>query len=456
MIVASLFKLINFMAKEKIEHTITDKDKDKDIILYIGRMSSDHVNSIKLLEQLLNRKLRIGLLTTLNKKINPKIEKEIDILIRCNMNKDISIEDAVCKIRDKVLTLQAKPDFSIELLTRVAPYFPYLRLPNNLSLRIANDKLKMRRTFRKYAPKISPNYIYVKKYSDVTIKKIIKDIGFPCVIKPTNLSGSKLIINCFYKEELEKNLKEVMKKINTLYKKASVEIPPKIIVEEFMEGQMYSIDTYVNSYGKMYHTPAIDIKTGKDIGYDDLFMYTQITPSVLDKEEIIKAQDVVAKGIHAVGLKSSTVHVELMKTPKGWKIIELAARTGGYREEIFHHAYGFSHQLNDLLIHLGNKPIIKKKPKKHVVFIKFWPKKPGKIVKFTGLKKAKELKTLVKLRHNKKIGDYAGLSKHGHLSIVGFTLAAKTRSDLMGDIRKLEKWIVIETKKNGHAKEKLV
>lgn len=441
------------MAKVKTENPIRDKDKHKDIILYIGRLGTDHINSVRLFEQLLGRKLRIALLTTLNKKIKPHIEKEIDILIRCDMNKDSSIEDAIYKLRDRVLTLQAKPDFSIELLTRVAPHFPYLRVSSNHSLKVANDKLKMRKAFRKYAPRISPKYIYVKKYSDTIVKTIIKNIGFPCVIKPTNLSASKLIINCFYKEELETHLKEVMKKITNLYKKSSVETPPKIIVEEFMEGQMYSIDVYINSYGKMYYTPIIEIKTGKDAGYDDLFMYTQITPSALDKDEIKKAQEVVEKGVHAVGLKSSTSHVELMKTPKDWKIIELAARTGGYREELFHHAYGFSHHLNDLLIHIGNKPIIKKKVKRHVVFIKFWPKKPGKIVALKGLKKAKELKTLVKTRHNKKVGDYAGLSKHGHLSVVGFTLAAKTRSDLLGDIRKLEKWIIIETKKNGKSKK---
>ncbi len=441
---------------KKIENQLRDKDTDKDIILFIGKLSNDHVKSVRDLEELLGRKLRIGVITTLNKKFTPEMEKKIDILIRCNMNKKSAIEDALIKYRDKVLTIQAKYEYSIELLTRVAPFFPYMRLPNFRSLKISNDKLEMRRTFRKYYPKISPKYIYVKKYSETIVKTIIKNIGFPCVIKPTNLSSSKLIINCFYKEELETNLKEALKKINTLYKKSSVETQPRIIVEEFMEGQMYSIDVYVNSYGKMYYTPAIDIKTGKDAGYDDLFMYTQITPSVLEKDEIKKAQDVVTKGIHAVGLKSSTVHVELMKTPKGWKIIELAARPGGFREELFSNSYGFSHSLNDLLIHLGNKPIIKKKAKKHVVFMKFWPKKPGKIVVLKGLIKAKALKSLVKFRHNKKMGDYAGFSKHGHLSVVGFTLAAKTRSDLLGDIRKLEKWIIIETKKNGHGKEKLV
>jgi len=437
------------------EITIKDKDPDKDIVLFVGKINNDHIGSVRQLEELLGRKLKIALITTPKKKITPDMQKKIDILIHCNMNISSAIEDALMPYRTKILTVMAKYEFSIELLTRIAPFFPYLRMSNYRSLKISNDKLEMRKTFRKYYPKISPKFIHVKKYSESIIKDIIKEIDFPCVIKPTNLSASKLIVNVFYKEELEKNLKEVMKKIKALYKKSDVQTQPKIIVESFMEGQMYSIDAYVNSYGKLYYTPIIEIKTGKDVGYDDLFMYTQITPSLIDKEEEKKAQEVVAKGTHAIGLRSSTVHCELMRTAKGWKIIEMAGRPGGFRDEIFHHSYDFWHHLNDLLIHLGNKPIIKKKAKKHVVFMKFWPKTPGKIKAIKGLQTAKKLKSIVRFRQNKKVGDYAGRSKHGHMPILGFTLATKTRSDLMGDIRKLEKWIQIETTKTSKKKKKI-
>ena len=241
-----------------------------------------------------------------------------------------------------------------------------------------------------------------------------------------------------------------------MYKKEKNETEPKIIVEELMEGQMYSIDGYVNGAGKLFYTPIIEIKTGKDAGYDDLFMYTQITPSIIDRENEKKAQLVVEKATHAIGLRSCSVHCELMKTSTGWKVIELAPRTGGFREELLENSFGIKHNLNDLLIHLGYKPEIKKIKKKHTVFIKFWPRKAGKLKAIKGLIKAKELKSLVKFRQGKKIGDFAGLSKNGHTFVVGFTLTTKNRSDLLGDIRKLEKWIKIETlaKKNGKVKTK--
>ena len=424
----------------------TKTSNEKNIILYLGNVSLLMIESVKQLEKNLNKKLQIFLLTSPKRRIMPEVEKRLDKIIRCNINESIMIEKALLKYRDQILITISKFESSMPLYARIAPLFPYLKNPEARSIMIANDKMEMRKTFKRYSPSITPNYIRVKKYSESIIKKVITDIGFPCVIKPTNLSKSKLVIICYYKEELEKNLQLALRKVKALYKQDFAETEPKIIVEELMEGQMYSIDAYVNSYGVVHNTPVIEIKTGKDAGYDDLFMYTQITPAFLDKEQQEKASQAVYKAIHAIGLKSCTVHCELMKTPHGWKVIEIAPRTGGFREELLHYSFGINHNLNDLLIHLGKKPILQKQKHKHTVFMKFWPYKPGKLVSIKGLKKAKELKSLVKLRQGKKIGEYAGYSKEGHTFVLGFTLCTNNRSDLLGDIRKLEKWIDIETK----------
>lgn len=433
----------------------TTPNKEKNIILYVGNTSVLMMESVRQLEEYLGRKFKIYLLTSLNKKIPTEMEKHLDKVIRCNINEPNLLEKAIYKFRDHVAVCISKYEFAMPLWARVVPFFTYLRNPDPRSILIANDKLEMRKTFRRYCPEITPEFIRVKKGSDNIIKEIIQKVGFPCVIKPTNLSKSKLVINCYYREELEKNLQSVFRKIKSLYKQDSAETEPKIIVEQLMEGQMYSIDAYVSGSGKTYHTPIIEIKTGKDAGYDDFFMYTQITPSVIEKEDEKEAQIVVEKAIHAIGLRSCTVHCELMKTASGWKVIELAPRTGGFREELLHYSFGINHNLNDLLIHLGSQPELKKVKKKHTVFMKFWPYKPGKLVAIKGLKKAKELKSLVKFRQGKKIGEFAGLSKDAHSFVVGFTLSAKTRSDLLGDIRKLEKWILIDTvHRNGIVKKK--
>jgi len=422
-----------------------DRNNEKNIILFLGNVSSAMLESVKQLEKHLGQKFRTFLLTSLKRKIMPKVEAQLDQLIRCQIDEIEMVEKALINYHEQITITICKYEAPMPLYARVVELFPYLKNPSSRSILIANDKLEMRKAFRRYYPQITPKFIRVKKITDVIIKKISEEVGFPCVIKPTNLSKSKLVITCYDKEELLKNLEDAFRKVKSLYKKDFAETEPKIIVEQLMEGQMYSIDAYVNSYGKMFYTPIIEIKTGKDAGYDDLFMYTQITPSVLVKEEEEIAQDIVRKATHSVGLRSCTVHCELMKTPKGWKVIELASRTGGFREELLYHSFGIRHNLNDFLIHLGKKPILKKTKDMQTVFMKFWPYKSGKIVAIKGLKKAQDLKSLVKFRQEKKVGDYAGLSKHGHVFVLGFTLCTKTRSELLADIRKLEKLIIIET-----------
>jgi len=412
------------------------------------------LDSVDQLEAYTGKKYKKYLLTGLNKKVLPEVEKRLNKIIHCNTSDLFLLEKAIYKFRDQVAVCISKYESPMPLWARLVPFFTYLRNPDPRSILIANDKLEMRKAFRRYCPEITPKFIRVQKYTENIIKKIIQEIDFPCVIKPTNLSKSKLVINCYYREELEKNLKSVFRKIKSLYKKDFAETEPKIIVEQLMEGQMYSIDAYVSGSGTIYYTPIIEIKTGKDAGYDDLFMYTQITPAALDKEEEKKAQEVVAKATYAIGLRSCTIHCELMKTAKGWKVIELAPRTGGFREELLFNSFGIKHNLNDLLIHLGKKPVLTKTRHKHAVFMKFWPKKTGKLKAIKGLKKSKGLNSLVKFRQGKKMGEFAGLSKDGHTFVVAFTLATKTRADLLGDIRKLEKWIKIETARNGIAKKK--
>jgi hypothetical protein len=421
---------------------------DKNIILFIGNVSILMLAAVKQLEKQVKQKFKPYLLTGINRKILPKVEKQMAGIIRCKIDDIESIEKALLPYHDQIALTICKYEAPMPFYARVVELFPYLKNPTPRSIMISNDKLEMRKAFRRYYPQITPKFIRVKKFSEAIMKKITENVGFPCVIKPTNLSKSKLVINCYYKEELEKNLKDAFRKISSLYKKDFAETEPKIIVEQLMEGQMYSIDAYLNSYGKIYYTPIIEIKTGKDAGYDDFFMYTQITPSILSKEEEEAAQDVVAKASHAVGLRSSTIHCELMKTHKGWKVIELASRTGGFREELLFNSFGILHNLNDFLIHFGKKPILKKTKDLHTVFMKFWPHKAGKLVAINGLKRAQKLLSLVKFRQEKKVGDYAGLSKHGHSFVVGFTLCTKTRGELLADIRKLEKWIKIETIKS--------
>jgi hypothetical protein len=213
-----------------------------------------------------------------------------------------------------------------------------------------------------------------------------------------------------------------------------------------MEGQMYSMDAYVGSTGKIVFAPIIDMKTGKEEGYDDLFIYLETTPSVLTTKETKDAQDVVQKGIYALGLRSTAVHFELIRTVKGWKVIELGSRVGGWRNQMYRIAFGFDHKMNDYLIHLGKPPTVKTTAKAAVAKLKFYPRKPGTLVSIGGFQKVKDMSSVVSVYQEKKIGDFCDYAKNGHEYVVAFVIKANTRAKLLGEVRKIEQIIKIETK----------
>jgi hypothetical protein len=419
--------------------------KDKNIILVCGKASQKSIDAVRDLSEYLGRKYRYALITSNKQVIERGLEPQIDILIRTQVTSEEKVEEALLDIQDQVAAIVNYFDSTVEIYKKVVPHFPYLKIPTVQSITRANDKLKMRKALNKYAPTTIPRFMLVDDASKETLDAVDKIIKFPCMVKPTRLAKSMLVRNVYYREELEEVLKDTFKKVKKKGKDYNLGVEPQVMVEALIEGTMYSVDVYVNSRGKLYFTPYIEIKTGKDIGHDDFYMYTQMTPSNLEPDDIEKANRVVEDGVHALGLRSITAHVELYRTKKnGFKIVEVGPRLGGYRQELLGDAYSMNHYLNDILIRMGKTPIMKIKPSQHTVFMKFWPPKGGTLKSLTGFKKISEQDFVIRSKQFKKVGDRVGLSKFGNPCICNFHLKGVTRSELLGNIRKVEKAIKIE------------
>lgn len=382
--------------------------------------------------------------------------KKFEYVICCNYDSSESIFNALKPYQDKLSAVFCRVESQILNFRKIIPHIPYLRTPTTDSLLWATNKYQMRKRFSAYDKKITPKFMLVKDRKKMTLSTIEKKVGFPLVIKPSGLAQSLLVNLVFHQEELEKNLAQVFRKIRATYKEAGGQRgEPEVIVEQFIEGDMYSIDGYVNSRGVIYFCPMMAVKTGKQIGFDDFFGYQQITPTNLSRETVSDAEWVAEKGVKALGLRSVPFHAELIKRDKEWFIVEIGARVGGYRAELYELSYGIKHLANAVDIAIPKTPKIPKKIKSHSAFLKFFAKKEGIITNIKGLKKAQELKSLYKLMPNKKIGDKATFAKHGGKSVFNIILVNKERSKLLADIRRLEQMIIIETRKNiGITKKK--
>jgi len=371
------------------------------------------------------------------------IERDLSI----NLDSAKAIIESLNPIREELLAVTCRAEAKIPHFQKLIPYVPYLKTPTVASLEWCTNKLEMRKRLRAYDKTITPKFKLVSDAQKTTIKLIQEEIGFPLVLKPAGLAQSSLVNIIFHEEELDKVLHLMVRKINKLYKEMGGRGEPQIIAEQFMEGDMYSVDAFINSRGRVYFAPMVHVKTGRDIGFDDFFAYRTLTPTLLKKASVEAAEIVATKAIHALGLRSSTAHIEMFRTEDGWKIIELGPRLGGFRQDMYSLSYGLDSTLNDIFIRIPKKPELPKKIKGYTAVFKFFAKVEGKITSLAGIKKIKTLKSFHHIAINKAVGDKAVFAKNGGKSIFNITLFNPDRSKLFSDIRRMEQMIKIETKK---------
>lgn len=423
-----------------------DEAKNRDMVLFVGLYLDAQRTAMKKLEKLLERQLTPLVVIDL---ADPyargllAVDPRAIIISAAELTTPSAMHNALAPYKDRLLAVTCRAEINIPLLKKIIPHVPYVNTPTELSLDWTTDKVRMRQLLRNYDKAISPKFTVVHDANKETLDRIERVVGFPLMIKPSGLAASLLVTICYHREELEANLKNTVRKINRIYKERQGRGEPQILVEEFMEGVMYSIDAYVNQRGVIYYTPLVHVKTGRSVGYEDFFGYMRITPVNLKPHKIEDAKKAAEKAIEALNIRSTTCHIELMKTEDGWKVIELAPRIGGFRHEIYNLSYGIDHSLNDILIRIPRKPIITKKVKGYTSVMQFYARKKGKLKSIDGINKVRKLESFKRIEVTKKIGDMCDFARNGALPVFTIVLFNQNRSRLLADIRRLEQSVKI-------------
>ena len=422
------------------------KEIEKNIIIYVMNLPSGAVSSIRQYGKSTKKKYRIMLLwdSRVKDAKNKLQDSEIDIPLACDFSKPDKIAQALLPYQDELLAITCRSEQNMARFAQVIPHVPYLRTPSTESLKWASDKYEMRKRMKVYDPAITPIFTLIKENTKAERQRVVEKVGFPMIIKPTNLAASLFVSICYHEEDLEKTLTSTFSKLRNAYKNDNRLEEPKVIIEEFMDGDMYSIDSYVGARGKVEHCPLVKIKTGKMIGHDDFYGYLQITPPVLKKTTVEKAQLVAEKAIHALGLRSTITHTELMKIDDEWKVIEIGARMGGFRHELHSLTCGIDHSLNDVLVRIPAKTQLSKKSVGYACAMKWFAVKEGTILEMKGIKKIEQLESFHRIEVNKKVGDRAVFARNGGRSVFNLFLKNAERPKLLADIRRVEQLVAIK------------
>ncbi|USN87764.1 MAG: ATP-grasp domain-containing protein [Candidatus Nomurabacteria bacterium] len=446
------------MQEENIQDDTSPKSKpEKNILVYVMSIPPGTIKSIREYEKVAGSKFRVMLLWDSRVRGLPErleVIKDLDLSLSCDLGKSDEIAKALLPYQDELLAITCRQEQSIARFAEVIPHVPYLSTPTTESLRWASDKYMMRKRLQIFDPKINPKFTLVKNNTKKERERIVKSIGFPMMIKPTNMAGSLLVSICYHEEDLEKSLRTTFKKLRKAYALDKRVEEPKLIAEEYMDGDMYSVDSYVGPRGGIEHCPLVKVVTGKKIGHDDFYGYLQITPPVFKKETIEKAELVTKKAIHALGLRNTMTHTELMKIDDEWKVVEIGARMGGFRHLLHSLTCNIDHSLNDILTRIPQKVTVSKKCNSYACAMKWFASEEGKITEMKGIKKIEQLQSFHSIDVNKKIGDRAVFARNGGRSVFNLILHNADRSKLLSDIRRVEQLVEIKVssrKKGGEA-----
>ncbi|WP_457572978.1 ATP-grasp domain-containing protein [Desulfolithobacter sp.] len=262
--------------------------------------------------------------------------------------------------------------------------------------RLSTNKYLMKQNFFRHGIPI-PWFSILQDSEDLI--RTVQQRGYPLVIKPVDRSGARGV---FYLEQ-GCDLRE-------LYQKAKeLSFSGKVMVEEFLPGLQISTET-IMWQGQAY-TPGF-----ADRNYEKLREFAPNiienggwVPSKVDAATRKEVEALVERAALALGVENGVVKGDVVVTPSGPKIIEMATRLSGgdFSESLIPLGCGVNIVEAAITIAIGQTPDLNKlRPKfsRGVVNRYFFPS-PGRLVRIDGLNELRNQPWLTKLEFWYKPGD---------------------------------------------------
>ncbi len=415
-------------------------ESNKKIVLVVGapgKKSSEIIREHKISKDIILVLLQSSKISVSE---SEKRLKKVDYIIDVDFSDEKDIFKKVVPIRDRVVAIVTYSESGVSLMAKVVNFLPGTNTISEHSLDKTSDKYLMREMFMAYDKKITPNFILIDDFGKMEsiIKKVSK-LNFPVMIKPASLASSILIDRCDDIDELKATMPKTIKGIEKEYKKFHKfnSKKAKIVVEEFVEGDMYSMDGFVDFEGNINFYPLIEQTTGKDMGFSDYFIYMSKLPQKrLGEEEVLRCQKVVESAVRSLSLSSTHFHIELKFNSKkeSWKVIEITSRVGFKRIELYKMSYGIDVPVNEIYSKYDTGKIKNRtKVKSSTCVFKIFPNKNGKYGGITNPRKIKDRSSFHTIKNPYKLGDSARKSSSGGSPVV-IMFNNKKDSELLKDI----------------------
>lgn len=218
---------------------------------------------------------------------------------------------------------------------------------------------------------------------------------FPLITKPTDNSGSRGVMLVHNEDELA----EALSYSSENGRRGDV------IMEEYMQGPEVSVEIMV-SHGVPQVLQVTDKLT---TGAPHFVEMGHSQPSRLPEEAQVAIRDLASRAALSIGIQNGPVHVEIILTKNGPKMVELGARMGGdcITTHLVPLSTGIDMVGNTIKIALGEDPDLEQKMCKGSA-IRYFNAPHGVICEISGVEEAEKLDGVQEITFVKQAGDSVG------------------------------------------------
>ena len=278
------------------------------------------------------------------------------------------------------------------------------------ALGLLNDKLATRTLLASSG--ISP--VRYEQADDVhAVRGVLRDFGYPAVVKPTSLSGSRGVFLLRTPEDVDHWATLV----------DTFGYPGPYLVEEQLVGPEFSVES-LSYHG---HHTIVGV-TAKEVGSPPLFVETgHIHPAPLSAAARHDVETTVLRLLELAGYQFGPAHTEVILTRRGPRIVESQARLGGDQiHRLVELATGLDIE-SMIFTMLAGSPPPQSKPER-TARIRYLSLDPGVVTSIDGVDRAGQMEGVDEIVIPFDVGDLVPVTRdsktrHGYLIVVGSSVA---------------------------------
>lgn len=307
---------------------------------------------------------------------------------------DITDCEGICAVARSTRAdgIMAINDFGTRTASYVAEELGLVGLPI-ATVDAANDKGRMRDVWSRHRLP-QPKYRVFGAVEELA--EVAEQIGFPCVVKPTESGGGGRGVSVLRSPD----------DITWAYRFAQPYVRNgRFIVEEYVEGIEMTIESFSNDGDVTILAMSDKVKPNLRTRVATSLNY----PAAFPEETLKQVRDLVTAAVQAIGVQTGMAHTEVIVASNGPKLVELGARGGG--GHIFHTIIeavsGFNAPVHTARI-LTGMPVSMPELTSNGAVYRFFTPPRGVLRGVRNLEVAARLEGVLDLGLTKNIGDLVG------------------------------------------------